>query len=471
MKSPNEKRKHLLGMVVLVCVLLACILNVAGCGGVSLGKGDPRPPKSIIIILADGVAATQWDFGRRTSALLRREPFATADFFREETIGLLISSSHDAYVTDSAAAGSAMATGFKVENGVISMTPDGRSPRTVMEAAKAAGKRIGLVTTAPVHDATPAAFSLHSRSRRDAQGLVDRYLALEPDVLMGGGEEYFLPETAGGKRRDGRDIIAAFRSRGWQVVRSTVELKAATGMKMLGLFADGDMDFDIERDPARQPTLAEMTVAALRALSQENPHGFVLLVESENTDVAGHANDAAMLMRSLWAVDDAVKVAMDFRGGSPETLLLIAGDHETGGLSVTHAQKAPSALSGGAGDEGLRRLGSITMSFRTAAEEVGQKPSAEGFESLLAGHFPGFVLDADLREMILTPRPLGRHPYVVQNALGQMVARQTGICWGTRGHTAEPVLVGASGPGADLFRGYRDNTDFGRSLHRLLGPR
>jgi len=87
-------------------------------------------------------------------------------------------------------------------------------------------------------------------------------------------------------------------------------------------------------------------------------------------------------------------------------------------------------------------------------------------------HFPGFKLDADLREMILKQKPLERnHTYVVQNALGRMVARQTGIYWGTAGHTSEPVLVGAVGPGADLFRGYRDNTDFGRNLLRLIdGP-
>src|SRR6185295_7602191 len=106
--------------------------------------------------------------------------------------------------------------------GAVSITPDGASPRTVMEAAKAAGKRIGLVTTATVYDATPAAFAVHAKSRRDSQALVDRLLALEPDVLLGGGAEYFLPEgVSGGKRKDGQDVIAAFRARGHQVVRNT----------------------------------------------------------------------------------------------------------------------------------------------------------------------------------------------------------------------------------------------------------
>ena len=91
-----------------------------------------------------------------------------------------------------------------------------------MQAAKAAGKRIGLVTTATVYDATPAAFSINAKSRRDSQVLVDLLFALEPDVLLGGGADYFLPAgTPGGKRKDGKDIVAAFRAKGHQIARNT----------------------------------------------------------------------------------------------------------------------------------------------------------------------------------------------------------------------------------------------------------
>ncbi|MHB8769872.1 MAG: alkaline phosphatase [Syntrophales bacterium] len=462
--------------VCLLCAIALCIFAIAGCAGVPVGGAKTESPRNIVIIFADGVAASQWDFGRYSSDLLRQKPFLTTEFFRDEAIGLLITSPHGAYITDSAAAGSAMATGYKVQNGALSVTPDGKSPRTVMEAAKARGNRIGLVTTATVYDATPAAFGIHSKSRRDSQALVDKLLALEPDVLMGGGREYFLPEAAGGKRKDGRDITAAFRARGWQVAATTNDLKAATGSRLLGLFADGDLAFDRERDPAKEPTMAEMTAAALKALSQGNPQGFMLLVESENTDVAGHTNDAAMLMRSLWAVDDAVKVAIDFQRGSPDTLLIVTGDHETGGFSATYAQKDRSTLSSSnrfyTGDAQLRMLDGITLSCKTAAEKLGKEPAAEALDRLVVKHFPGFKLDADLREMILKQKTFERnHTYAVPNLFGRMVARQTGFYWGTGGHTGEPVLVGAKGPGADLFRGYRDNTEFGRSLHRLLEAR
>src|SRR5690242_5690616 len=125
-------------------LLAALVLALAGCassgGGARTADGTP---KNIIIMFADGTAPTQWDFGRYTSKLLRGRPFATTDVvFREGTLGLMTTYPHGAYVTDSAAAASAMSTGFKVENGAVSITPDGKSPRTAMQAAKAAGKRI-----------------------------------------------------------------------------------------------------------------------------------------------------------------------------------------------------------------------------------------------------------------------------------------------------------------------------------------
>jgi alkaline phosphatase len=437
-----------------------------------------QAPRNIIILLADGAAPTQWDFGRYSSRVLRQQPFATTDVvFREGALGLLITSPHDAYVTDSAAAASAMSTGHKVNNFTISVTPDGKSPSTVMEVAKAAGKRIGLVTTATVYDATPAAFSVHTSSRGDSQRLVDQYLALEPDVLMGGGAEYFLPAgTAGGKRKDGKDIIAAFRAKGYQVARNSAELKAATGARLLGLFAEEDMDFELDRNPEQEPTTAEMAAAALRTLSRNSPNGFVLLVENENTDTAGHHNDAASLMRALWAFDDAVKVALEFQRGNPGTLVIVTGDHETGGFSPTYALKDLSSVSRSnryyTGDAQLRMLGRITMSLNMVQEKLGKKPSGDVLDKLVADHFPGFRLDPDLRELILQQRvPERNFTYPTHGALGKMVSRQTGYYWGTSGHTTEPVLVGAIGPGAGLFRGYQDNTAFAKNLHQLIQSR
>jgi alkaline phosphatase len=462
----------------LAAAIATAVLATGGCVSAQRPVTDTvQSPQNIIILFADGAASTQWDFGRYSSRVLRQQPFASTDIvFREGTLGLVMTGPHGAYVVDSAAAASALSTGFKVENGAVSVTPDGKPVRTAMQAAKAAGKRIGLVTTATVYDATPAAFSINARSRRDSQALVDQLLAMEPDVLMGGGADYFLPAgSPGGKRKDGRDIIAAFRAKGYQVARDSAGLKAATGPRLLALFADGDMDFELDRDPVKEPTTAEMAAAALKALS-DSPNGFVLLIENENIDTASHANDAASLMQALWALDDAVKVALDFRRRVPDTLVIVTGDHETGGFSPTYALRDLTILSSKnrfySGDEHLRMIGRITTSLNAVNEKLGRKPSGEALDKAIAEHFPGFRLDSDLREHILKQQPLERNfSYLTQNALGRMVARQTGYYWGTSGHTPEPAVVGAIGPGAELFRGYQDNTDFGRHLHRLIQGR
>jgi len=451
---------------------LALLVVLAGC---ATAPAPTAQPKNIIILFADGAAPVQWDFGRQSSAVLRKQSFATTDVvFRHGSLGLLSTHPHGAYVTDSAAAASAMSTGHKVANGAVSITPDGKRQRTVMQAAKAAGKRIGLVTTATVYDATPAAFAVSANSRRDYQALVDGLLAFEPDVLLGGGADFFLPKgQPGGKRTDGKDVIAAFRAKGHQVVTDAAQLRAAGGVKLLGLFAEEDMDFEIDRDAAKEPSTAEMAAAALKALSQSSPNGFVLLVENENVDTSAHGNDAAAMMRALWAFDDAVKVALDFQRANPDTLLIVTGDHETGGFSPTYAQRDLSTLDSKnrfyAGDEQFRMLERITMSLAMAKEKLGARPSAQALDGLLAQHFPGFRLDADLRQLILGEQSFERaYTYTPQNTLGRMVARQTGFYFGTSGHTPEPVAVGAIGPGAEAFRGYQDNTDFGKHLHRFL---
>src|SRR6185295_16567297 len=251
---------------------------------------------------------------------------------------------------------------------------------------------------------------------------------------------------------------------------NTAELAAVSAPKFLALFSDDDMDFEIERDPVKEPTTAEMAAAALKALAQ-SPSGFVLLVENENVDTAGHHNDAASLMRALWAFDDAVKIALEFQRQHPDTLVIVTGDHETGGFSPTYALKDPGAASSRfyAGDDQLRMLERITLSLSGVKDKLGKQPSGEVLDQLLAQHFPGFRLDADLRQLILGGTSDERNfSYTPQNALGRMVARQTGYYWGTSGHTPQPVLVGAIGPGAELFRGYQDNTDFGRNLHQLI---
>lgn len=460
-------------------ILRRWLLVLAGLllGACATSPGGGQLPRNVIVLYADGVAITQLEFGRYSSRVLRNAGYAVTDtVLGRGSIGFLTTHPYEAFATDSAATASAMSTGVKTRVGAIGVGPDGRPERTAVEVAKAQGKRIGLVTTAEIYDASPAAFSVHTRDRANHADIVDQYLALEPDVMLGGGSDQFLPEgMPGGKRKDRRDVLAAFAAKGYGVVRDPAALRAAGRGRLLGLFADGAMDFEIDRSAAEQPSYADMVAAALKQLEQ-SPQGFFLFAENENTDTAGHRNDAATLMRDLWAFDDAVRVALEFQQRHPDTLIVVTGDHETGGLSITYAQKdlkdGSSRNRFYSGNDHLKQLAGITISLNKAFETLGKTPSSADLDRMMATHFPGFRLDDDLREAILKGQPLERnYTYPVPNALGRMVARQTGIYWGTSGHTTEPVVVGAIGPGAERFRGYHDNTDFARVLRELFGQR
>jgi len=447
-------------------------------------------PKNIIIMFADGTTSSQYEFGRYSSALLRQKPFAVTDIVMAKGhYQLMKSESADYYVTDSAAAASAMSTGHKANNGAISVTPDGKSPQTIMQFAKDQGKRIGLLSTAPIYDASPAAFSVHAKSRRDSELIVNQYLELAPDVLMGGGSNYFLPSSLpGGKRQDGKNVIEALQAKGYQYINAPGQLSKINSSKLLGLFADEDLDYEIDRNEQETPNLSQMVRAALQVLNQESKKsknkGFILFAENENTDSAGHQNDVAALMRDLWAFDDAVKVALEFQKKNPDTLVIVTGDHETGGFAPTYGRKnlEPAGKTNylNVNLEQLKQIEAYKISlkefsdkFKAKAKQVTSTAELNAYlNSLLQDSFPDLVLDDDLREKILTQGQLGPNSnYLPANILGLAIARQTGFYWASSGHTPTPITVAAIGPGAEVFKGFDDNTAFAVKLRRLIGEK
>lgn len=462
------------------------ILMMLFISAIALAQTDAKP-KNIIILFADGTTSSQYEFGRYSSALLRQESFAVTDVVMAKgQYQLMKTESANYYVSDSAAAASAMSTGYKVNNGAISMTPDGKAPLTIMEVAKDNGKRIGLLSTAPIYDASPAAFSVHAKSRRDSEWIVSQYLNLAPDVLMGGGANYFLPNAlAGGKRQDGKNVIEAFQAKGYQYINTPEQLNQIKSSKLLGLFADEDLDYEIDRNAQKTPNLSQMLTAALQVLNQDSKKsknkGFVLFAENENTDFAGHQNDVAALMRDLWAFDDAVKVALEFQKQYPDTLVIVTGDHETGGFSPTYGRKnlGPAGSSNYLNVnidqlkliEGYKMsLNEFSQKFKAKAKQTTSSAELNAYLNvLLQESFPSLILDDDLREKILSQSQLNPNSnYLPSNILALAIARQTGFYWGSSGHTPTPITVAAIGPGSQLFRGFNDNTDFAVKLRRLI---
>jgi alkaline phosphatase len=390
-----------------------------------------RPPvDSVILFIGDGMGAAQIEMARLAGG---GEPLAMQ---RMSYSGVVATQSAGGRTTDSAAAGTALATGHKTENGRIAVAPDGRRLETILERCQKARKGAGLVTTDAVHGATPAAFASHVGDRGMRSEIARQLAESRVQVVLGFGKSQFLPKSAGGDREDGRDLIAHLRRRDYQVAFTAQEMEPLTRVSLLGLF-DG---------APQRPTLAEMTKAALARLAS-NADGFFLMVEGASIDWKCHDNDPAGAVQDIQELDEAVRVGVEFARRRGRTLVVVTADHETGGLRIEKPTLVPA-------------LGAATA---CSAEMARRLDEDRGNISAVLAECAGLkdLASADIDQIRQAKDPA--------EAIAAVVSQRAGVAWGTGGHTAFPVRVFAVGPGAERFTGELDNTDIPKRLAEVLG--
>jgi alkaline phosphatase len=280
--------------------------------------------KNVILMVGDGMGLAQ------VSALMLSEngnrPLSME---RASAAGFVKTASANNRVTDSAAAGTAYATGEKTNNGSLSVDTDGQPLETILERAERAGLPTGIVVTTHLTHATPAAFYAHTPDRNDyeqiALGLVDAGI----DVAIGGGQKYLT------ERADGRNLVDELRTQGYTLVDSLDGLDGVTAGQAMAIWPGKGLPFIKDgRDPEY---LSQATAKALEILTANTPHGnggFFLLVEGSYIDYAGHDNDAEGMLAEMADFDKAVGVAFDYADAHPSTLVIVLADHETGGLTL-----------------------------------------------------------------------------------------------------------------------------------------
>lgn len=278
--------------------------------------------KNVVLLIGDGMGLGQVALVRMTVAGMNGK----LHMQRMPIVGLMRTHPVNEVVTDSAAAATAMACGIRTNNGVVGMGTDGKKYLTILEGAKHKGMSTGLVATSAITHATPACFGAHVRDRDNEIDIAEQLLENKIDVLLGGGRKFFLPEDRHGERQDGRNLIEEARQVGYSYVEAGAELEDAQGPYLLGLLQDAELT---TLEP--EPTLARLADKALEIL-RRNDNGFFLMVEGSQIDWACHDNDKDNTIRQTLLFDEAVKVAMDFAIEDRETLVIVTGDHETGGL-------------------------------------------------------------------------------------------------------------------------------------------
>ncbi len=304
-------------------LVLAAAMACAGAtppGRTARREAAPR----VILFVADGAGAAAWTAGYLAARGLGR----TMAVARLPVSGLLEPGNTSRLRPESASSATAFATGVRSYYYAVGVGPDSLPRRTVLEAAEERGMATGVLTTTTVVDATPAAFVAHVRTRQELAAIADQMAAAPLEVLMGDGEGWF----DGSLRPDRRNLLPMMGERA-TIVESGDELRAlelgATDA-LVGFFPS-----DTLRDPARRdPSLTEMTRAALAILDRD-PDGFFLMVENEHTDHSAHENrPQEVIAAEILSLDEAVAEALAYRERHPETLVVVLGDHETGGLSL-----------------------------------------------------------------------------------------------------------------------------------------
>ncbi|GIV59906.1 MAG: hypothetical protein KatS3mg043_0995 [Rhodothermaceae bacterium] len=306
----------------------------------------------------------------------------------------------------------------------------------------------------------PAAFSAHVPNRGMAAEIAAQQITKGIEVLFGGGRADFLPESAGGRRTDGRNLLEEARAAGYHVALTRAAFDSVTAPPVLGLFAGSHLDYELDRDPAEQPSLAEMTRKALDLL-RNDPDGFFLMVEGSRIDHAGHANDAAAHLHDILAFDEAVAVALDFARQEGETLVVVTSDHETGGLTLGRNLDGRGVYAWYPGvlapvrhsNDALARMLREGADPETVLREAGLDPA---------------TLDPADRRALLEAAEDGDARTFLSH-YNDLIARRAVIAWTTGGHTGVDVNLYAFGPGHTRFFGNHDNAAVGRQIAGLLG--
>lgn len=279
-----------------------------------------KTPKNIIFMIGDGMGleqvSTAWT-ANRGKLNMEKMPY----------VGLQRTYCLNWLVTDSAAAGTALATGQKTNKGMIATLPDGTELDSMMDIAQKAGKRTGVVVVCRLNDATPATFCCNDLDRDEAEAITADYLNCNVDFIAGGGMDYWRTE-----RTDGRDIFAEIGQKGYNTYESVEALMGAEELPVAAVLAPLELPSALSGE--RGDMFRQMTAKSLEMLSKDNEEGFVLMVEGSCIDDWLHANRVDAAVEEILDFDRVVGDVLQWAEKDGETLVVVTADHATGAMTL-----------------------------------------------------------------------------------------------------------------------------------------
>ena len=297
-------------------------------GRLFFGAAQDNSP-NIILMIGDGTGLTQITAGMYANGnKTNLESFST--------IGLAKTHSSNSLVTDSAASGTAMASGVKTLNGVIGISSRNIKTPSILEYSKEQKYVTGLIATSSIVHATPASFYAKVTSRKKYQDIALQLSESEVDYFIGGGRKHFT------KRDDKRDLLNEMSD--WSFAKNLTAFDEATKGRV-GYFTSNDEPEKLL--DGRRPALDEGVKSMLKKLTGKENTPFFLMVEGSQIDWGGHANELDYVVSEFLDFDKAIGVAVAFVKENPNTLLIVTADHETGGLGISSGNIKTFTPSGG----------------------------------------------------------------------------------------------------------------------------
>lgn len=440
----------------------------------ALSASEVKPVKNLIVMIPDGTSLSVYSAARWFKLYngmgdrLNVDPYIT---------GTVTTFSSNAPIGDSAPTGSTYATGVLQQSGNVAIHPEvsdndifpvsaDRSLQpaaTILEASRIMKqKAVGLVVTCEFPHATPADFSAHHYKRSNYKALAPQIAYQNLDVMFGGGNGILTDDIKKHFANNGTTLISDDRQ---------ALLNYNGTEKVWALFGEKALPYNIDRNPDKIPSIAEMTAKALELLSKKE-NGFFLMVEGSQVDWAAHANDAATMIDEYLAFDEAVGKAIEFAKADGNTAVVIVSDHGNSGFSI-----------------GSRRCGgydrlSLEQVFGTVS---GYKLSSNALESILIEtpsdlfksvfmEYTGIDLTDDELELLLSSKNYKEADYTkvgtsnnLAHNIGNILNERTCFGFTTGGHTGEEVLLAAYHPEGDVPRGNMRNTELNRYLQKVSG--
>ncbi len=314
-------------------------------------KNKSKTPKNIIFLIGDGMGVTQIMAGLTAN----RGELYLNNF---KHVGFSETQSGDDYVTDSAAGGTALSSGYRTYNGAIGVDMDKKARPTMLEVAENNGKATGLVATAAITHATPASFIAHQPKRNMYQEIAGDFLKTDINVFIGGGYKHFT------KRDDNRNLVDELKDKGYTVLRDINEAAEVKSGKLACL----THSVHPPAMPERGNMLPVATETAINILSKEKK-GFFVMIEGSQIDWGGHANNTDEIVREVLDFDKAVGKALEFAAKDGKTLVIVTADHETGGMSIVDGDISKGIVEGKYTTHGHSAVMVPIFSFGPGAEQ------------------------------------------------------------------------------------------------------